>query len=216
MPVRTFADRAEAGRVLAERLEHLRSAHPVVVGIPRGGVPVARAVADALSAPLDLIVVRKLGVPWRPEVAMGAIGEDGIRVVDERWISSLGVSARQLAEVELRERAELERRIRAFRAERERVSLRGRAVIVVDDGIATGSTAAAACRIARAAGASRVILAVPVAPRDWIRRLGDAADDYIVVETPARFSAVGRSYDDFSPTSDAEVRAALDPAGGEV
>ena len=205
-----FADRVDAGRRLADELAHLRAEQPVVVGIPRGGMTVARAVADALTAPLDLIVVRKLGVPWQPEVAMGAIGEDGVRVVDDRWIAPAHVTRAQLAEVEDRERAELERRVRAYRGSRSRIALRDRIVVVVDDGIATGSTAEAACRIVRAQGARRVVLAVPVAPVDWIQRLGHAADEYVAVQTPSRFSSVGQFYDDFTPTAEADVLAALD------
>jgi putative phosphoribosyl transferase len=211
--VRVFANRREAGRVLVDELLHLRAERPVVVGIPRGGVPVARVVADSLSAPLDVIVVRKLGVPWQPEVAMGAIGEDGIRVIDDRWIAAAQVTRDQLAEVEARERAELDRRVRAYRGDRPRLSLENRTVIIVDDGVATGSTAEAACRIARAEGAERIVLAVPVAPDGWVHRMGDAADEYIAVQAPVRFSAVGQFYDDFSASTEADVIDALDGAG---
>jgi predicted phosphoribosyltransferase len=177
----------------------------VVVGLPRGGVPVASEVAAALGAPLDVIVVRKLGVPYQPELAMGAIGEDGVRVINDEVVRMTGVSAEEIAQVETRERAELERRARRFRGARARVPLTGRTVVVVDDGVATGSTAAAACRVARAEGAARVILAVPVAPRGWVERMADAADEYVAVETPWSFHAVGQFYRDFDQTPDDEV-----------
>ena len=142
-----FPNRVEAGRRLARRLEHLRGQDLVVLGLPRGGVPVALQVAEALDAPLDIIVVRKLGVPAQPELGMGAIGEDGVRVINEEIVTMTGVTATELASVETHERAELERRARRFRGDRPRVGLVGRVVVVVDDGIATGSTARAACRM---------------------------------------------------------------------
>jgi predicted phosphoribosyltransferase len=204
-----FADRVQAGQMLAARLEHLRGQPLVVLGLPRGGVPVAAQVATALDAPLDVIVVRKLGVPVQPEVAMGAIGEDGVRVLNAEVVRMAAVSDRQLAEVEARERAELERRANAFRGERQRLALTGHVAVVVDDGVATGATARAACLIARAQGAARVVLAVPVAPPEWTEQMGDAADEYVCVATPEQFQAVGQFYADFSQTSDAEVIAAL-------
>ena len=207
-----FTDRADAGRRLAALLGHLRAAAPVVVALPRGGVPVAAEVADALGAPLDLCVVRKLGVPHRPELGMGAIGEDGARVVNDQVIRAADVTPGQLAEVERLERAELERRAERYRGGREPVDLRGRTVVVVDDGVATGSTARAACGIVRARGAARVVLAVPVAPEEWTARLGDAADELVCVDTPAPFHAIGEFYGDFSQTSDAQVLHCLDRA----
>ena len=165
-----FADRVDAGRRLAARLGHLRGEPVVVLGLPRGGVPVAFEVAAALGAPLDVIVVRKLGVPFQPELGMGAIGEDGARIINDEIVRLAGVTDRQLAEVESRERAELERRALRFRGDRPRVPLEGRIAVVVDDGIATGSTARAACQVARAHGAARVVLAVPVAPPGWTAR----------------------------------------------
>jgi putative phosphoribosyl transferase len=208
-----FADRPDGGRRLAERLRHLRGQDVVVLGLPRGGVPVAAEVAEALDAPLDVSVVRKLGVPYQPELGMGAIGEGGVRVLNQEVIRHARVSERQLAEVEERERAELERRARHFRGGRPREPLAGRVVVVVDDGVATGSTALAACRIARAEGAARVVLAVPVAPWDWEERIGDAADELVAVDTPNWFSAVGEWYEDFTQTSDAEVDACLTRIG---
>jgi putative phosphoribosyl transferase len=200
-----FADRVEAGRRLATRLSHLRGAPLVVLGLPRGGVPVAYEVARALDAPLDVIVVRKLGVPFQPELGMGAIGEDGARIVNDEVVRLARVSERQLAEVEARERTELERRARRFRGDRPRVPLTGATAVVVDDGIATGSTARAACRVARAHGAARVVLAVPVAPPDSAGRFGDDVDELVCLETPEPFYAIGQFYGDFPQTSDEEV-----------
>ncbi|HVN50639.1 MAG TPA: phosphoribosyltransferase family protein, partial [Acidimicrobiales bacterium] len=160
----TFEDRIEAGRVLAERLSSLRGKDVVVLGLPRGGVPVAEQVARALGAPLDVIVVRKLGVPFQPELAMGAIGEMGARVLDERLIAQAGITSEEVAEVESRERVELDRRVERLRRGRPRVPLEGRVAVVVDDGLATGSTARVACQVARHLGAATVVLAVPVAP----------------------------------------------------
>jgi putative phosphoribosyl transferase len=204
-----FVDRVDAGRRLASRLQHLRGQDVVVVGLPRGGVPVAYEVARALDAPLDVIVVRKLGVPVQPELAMGAVGEGGVRVVDEHIVQRAGVTDRDLAAVEQRERAELERRALRFRGDAAPVPLAGRTVVVVDDGIATGSTARAACRIARAAGAARVVLAAPVAPPGWTSHLAGEADELVCCATPSFFHAIGQWYDDFSQTSDEEVVACL-------
>ena len=210
-----FKNRIDAGRALAERLGHLRGADLVVVGLPRGGVPVAAEVARALDAPLDVIVVRKLGVPFQPELAMGAIGEDGIRVVNDDVVRVAGVGDDEVKIVESRERAELTRRASRFRAGRARIGLGDRVVVVVDDGIATGSTARAACEVARGEGASRVVLAVPVAPPDWTRRLAGVADEFVCVETPEPFYAVGQFYRDFSQTTDEEVIACLEQAALE-
>lgn len=208
----TFADRLDAGRRLATRLVHLRGNAVVVLGLPRGGVPVASEVAKALDAPLDVIVVRKLGVPFQPELGMGAIGEDGVRVINEEVVRGAGVSARELADVEARERAELERRVRLFRGDRRRTELKGRTVVVVDDGVATGSTARAACQVVRAQGAARVVLAVPVAPPGWEERFGDVADELVCLETPEPFYAIGQFYDDFTQTTDQEVTSCLERA----
>lgn len=202
-----FHDRIDAGRRLAARLEHLRDGNPVILGLPRGGVPVAAEVAKALSAPLDVIVVRKLGMPGQPELAMGAIGENGARVDNEEVMQF--VSARQVAEVEAAERAELRRRVSAWRDGRAPVEVRGRVAVIVDDGIATGATAAVACRVARQHGVSRVVLAVPVAPPEAVESLKEAADEVVVLSAPHGFSAVGQFYDDFTPTSDDEVNHLL-------
>jgi len=204
-----FADRADAGRRLAQRLAYLRGQDVVVLGLPRGGVPVAFEVAEALGAPLDVIVVRKLGVPFQPELAMGAIGEDGVRVINEGVVSLVGVRLEELAIIENRERRELESRALRFRGGRPRISVKGRTVVIVDDGIATGSTARAACQVARAQGARRIVLAVPVAPPGWSTRIGSEIDEFVALETPEPFFAVGQFYSDFSPTTDQEVLTCL-------
>lgn len=207
-----FSDRIDAGRRLAARLEHLRGDVGVVLGLPRGGVPVAAEVARALGAPLDVIIVRKLGVPFQPELGMGAIGEDGAHVINDEVVRMAGVSAAEIATVETRERAELERRAGRFRRGRPPAILEGRTVLIIDDGIATGSTATAACQVARSRGAARVILAVPVAPLGWDLDMAGAADELIALETPEPFGAIGRFYQDFSQTTDEEVIACLDGA----
>ncbi|HTK67014.1 MAG TPA: phosphoribosyltransferase family protein [Pseudonocardia sp.] len=200
-----FVDRYEAGRRLAERLPHLRGEDVVVLGLPRGGVPVASEVARAIGAPMDVIVVRKLGVPYQPELAMGALGEDGALVVDADMVRRAHVSEAELSELERRARAEIEQRVRRFRAVRPRIPLAGRTAVVVDDGIATGSTARAACQVARAQGAARVVLAVPVCARDTAIRLRHEVDELECVEVPDRFYGVGQFYFDFRQTSDDEV-----------
>ncbi|MGX5358040.1 phosphoribosyltransferase family protein [Kocuria sp. KH4] len=206
-----FEDRADAGRRLGRRLLPRRGPDVVVLGLPRGGVPVAHEVAQVLDAPLDVIVVRKLGVPSQPELAMGAIGEEGARVLDERTLQYFGVTDAQLERIEERERAVLEARTARFREGRERVDLTGRTALVVDDGIATGATARVACRIARQLGAGRVVLAVPVAPEEALGRVTEA-DEVVCLATPPYFAAVGHHYRDFSATQDDEVVALLDAA----
>jgi putative phosphoribosyl transferase len=205
-----FMDRLEAGRRLGERLRHLRGEDTVVLGLPRGGVPVAAVVAEALGAPLDVCLVRKLGVPFQPELGMGAIGEDGVRVINDAVVREARVTREELAEVEEDEREVLERRGSRYRGGRAPVGIDGRTVVVIDDGVATGSTARAACRIARARGAARIVLAVPVAPQDWTERLGGEADELVALETPRDFFAVGQFYVDFAQVEDEEVAACLE------
>lgn len=200
-----FVDRADAGRQLGERLQYLKGTNPVVLGLPRGGVQVAAEVAAALDAPLDVIVVRKLGVPSMPELAMGAIGEGDVRIVLPETVRRAGVTPEAFEDVERQERVELQRRAERFRGDRPRIPLSGRTVIVVDDGIATGSTARAACQVARAQGAARVMLAVPVAPAEWAHALSDAADEFVALITPPQLQAIGMWYSDFSQSSDNEV-----------
>ncbi|MFF2190569.1 phosphoribosyltransferase family protein [Streptomyces sp. NPDC058155] len=208
-----FMDRRDAGRQLAGSLRHLEGTEVVVVGLPRGGVPVAAAVAEALNAPLDVCLVRKLGVPFHSELGMGAIGEGGVRVINDDVVRMTGVTEDELAGVEAHEREVLDSRARRYRGGRAPIGLEGRTVLVVDDGVATGSTARAACRIARARGAARIVLAVPVAPRDWTERMGSDADDYVCPYTPRDFYAIGQFYVDFAQTDDDEVIACLADAG---
>ncbi|AWI28240.1 phosphoribosyltransferase family protein [Streptomyces tirandamycinicus] len=204
-----FTDRVDAGQRLAGALGHLRGADPVVLGLPRGGVPVAYQVARALGAPLDVIVVRKLGVPYHRELGFGAIGEGGVRVISDDIVRRGHVSEKDVASVERAEAAELTRQAQRFSADRPRVGIEGRTVVVVDDGIATGATAAAACEVVRAQGAARVVLAVPVAPPDAVSWLRTLADEVVCLSTPRAFSAVGEWYRDFSQTPDEEVVALL-------
>ncbi len=170
----------------------------------------AYEVAIHLGVPLDVIVVRKLGLPWQPELAFGAIGEGGVRVVDEGLVARSGLRPEELADVEERERDELARRLLLYRGERPAVSLDGRTAVIVDDGIATGSTMRAAATIARARGASSVIIAVPVAPYDIGSRFSDVADEVVVFESPRGFHAIGSFYENFSQTTDEAVRRLLD------
>ena len=211
-----FTDRRDAGRRLAGRLEHLvgdGGDHDVVVlGLPRGGVPVALEIALALSAPLDVIVVRKLGAPFQPELAMGAIGEGGVRIVDEGVVKSVGATEEELAAIEARERTELARRAQQFRGDVAPIAVEGRTAVIVDDGIATGSSARVACRIVRARGASRLVLAVPVAPERWTRELRGEADEFVCVSAPRWYRSVGEWYRDFTQTTDDEVIRCLEQA----
>ena len=202
-----FRDRRDAGRHLAEEVRRadLGGGDVVVLGLPRGGVPVAFEIASVLRAPLDVIVVRKLGVPFQPELAMGAIGEGGVRVENRDVLQSAARSSFDLEAVETRERDELERRADQYRDGRPRLDLRGRSAVIVDDGIATGSTMRAACQVARALGAVRIVVAVPVASRQAAASLPNVCDQLLCVETPEPFYAVGEWYRDFSQTSDQQV-----------
>lgn len=204
-----FRDRGDAGRALAARLGHLRTADPVVVGLPRGGVPVAAEVASALGAQLDVVLVRKIGAPDREELAVGAIGEDGVTVRNDAVLRELGLSWHDLAGQVKRERAEIRRRAALLRPG-PRPDLRGRTVILVDDGIATGATVVAALRVLRDLGTTRVVLAVPVAPPESLAALSPLADEIVCPSTPRRFSAVGQWYDDFTQVPDDQVRKLLE------
>jgi len=206
-----FTDRAEAGRRLAARLLDADALDPVVLGLPRGGVPVAAPVALALGAPLDVLVVRKLGVPGQPELAMGAIGEQGARVLNDDIISHVRLKAGELAAVERRERDELEARIRRFRGDAAPVDLIGRTAVIVDDGIATGATMRVACRVAHARGAARIVVATPVAAPDSLGEIAamPEVDEAICLSAPSGFMAVGSHYLDFAQTPDAQVSALL-------
>ncbi len=200
-----FRDRVEAGERLAQALMPWRGESVVVLGLPRGGVPVAAEIAHALGAPLDVLVVRKLGLPAQPELAMGAIGEGGVRVLNQTVVRTTGVSEADLARVEAVERAELARQAGRFRDDRPPVALAGRTALIVDDGIATGATALVACQVARALGATRVVMAAPVAAPSSVRDVRAVADDVVCLETPTEFTAVGQWYDDFRPTTDDDV-----------
>ena len=207
-----FADRRDAGRRLAARLPPLPSG-AVLLGLPRGGVLVAAEVAAASGRPLHVLAVRKLGLPQRPELAIGAIAEGGVRVLDDGAIRRFRVSPAALAEVELRERIELERRVARYRGDAAPPALTGATAVIVDDGLATGATALAACRAARAAGAARVVVAVPVASPEGTADLGSAADEVVAVLTPARLRSIGEWYDRFPDVPDADVLAALAEQG---
>jgi putative phosphoribosyl transferase len=200
-----YADRAQAGQILARSLEHLREANPVVLGLPRGGVPVAGEVARILGAQLDILLVRKLGVPWHPELAAGAIGEGGIRVLNPGVMRSVNLQESALGPVTRRETVELERRAVTFRAARPAVDLAGRFVIIVDDGIATGATVLAAVGVARAKGARFVTVATPVAAPASAHRIAAAADEVIAPYQPPDMGGVGAAYADFHQLSDDEV-----------
>lgn len=206
-----FRDRHDAGRQLAELVSDLRDEHPVVLGLPRGGVPVAAIVAQALDAPLDVIVVRKIGMPGHPEYAIGALGEGGVRVLDDQLVARLGCEPRAVASVEVAERGELDRRVAVIRSAHPNIDLAGRTALIVDDGLATGATVRAACLVARARGAARVVVAVACAPSDAADDVPEADEVRAVIVSDA-FRAVGQFYRDFAPTSDAEVLALLKAA----
>ncbi|SRR5579871_1355400 len=213
MAIRTtqrFRDRAEAGRLLGERLRRFAGRPDVVVlALPRGGVPVGLEVARALQAPLDVFVVRKLGVPGHEELALGAIATGGVRVLNRELIAALGLSPEWLEAIDARERRELERRERSYRGELPPPELEGRTVIVVDDGLATGSTMTAAVEAIRAREPAAVIVAVPVADPEVCEVVGAAADETLCLLTPHPLGAVGFYYADFSQITDAEVRELL-------
>jgi len=199
-----FIDRIDAGERLARELEGLRGEDVVVLGIPRGGVEVAAVVAERLGAPLDVVVPRKVGAPGNPELGLGAVA-DGVEVLDDRLISMLGVSDDYLRAEIAAQTEEIRRREAAYRGNRPPVELSGKTAVVVDDGVATGGTAAAALRWARNRGARRVILAVPVAPSDIPRRLAGEADDLRILHLPEPFYAVGQWYDEFGQVTDDRV-----------
>jgi putative phosphoribosyl transferase len=201
-----FADRAEAGRRLVDSLYHYRrKANTVVVGLPRGGVITAAAIAEALDLPLDVLVVRKLGTPGQVELAMGAIGPGGVRVLNDDVISFCGISAREIEETTENEKRELERRERLYRGDRAPLAFAGKTVILTDDGLATGSTMSAAISIVRRQHPARLVLAVPIAPPDVIERFRIMVDEIAFLETPEPFRAVGYWYTDFSQVTDEEV-----------
>jgi putative phosphoribosyl transferase len=206
----TFADRREGGRVLAGLLGQFRDrADVLVLALPRGGVPVAFEVARALHAPLHVFLVRKLGVPGHEELAMGAIASGGVRVLNEGVVTAYGITTSTIDEVSAREVSELERRERLYGAGRPPPELRHATALIVDDGLATGSTMKAAAEAARAKGASHVVVAVPVGAGESCRELAAIADLVVCARTPPEFRAVGQWYTDFSQTTDDEVRRLL-------
>jgi putative phosphoribosyl transferase len=209
-----FADRAEAGRRLAEKLARFKSERPVVLALPRGGVPVGFEVACALDAPLDLILVRKIGAPFQPELAIGAVvdGDQAETVLNRDLIEQFQIGERYLERACARELEEIERRRRLYGAGRPKIEVRERTAIVVDDGIATGASMEAALHATRRAGPRRLVLAVPVAPPDTIERLRPQVDEIECLMTPDHLGAIGMFYADFSQLSDREVVALLDRA----
>jgi putative phosphoribosyl transferase len=214
---RIYADRVDAGRALANALARYRAVpDAIVLGLPRGGVPVAYEVARALELPLDVLLVRKLGLPEQPELAMGAIASGGALVVNEEVTHYLGGNAGAFAAVRAREQAELERRERDFRGSRPPLELSGRAAILVDDGLATGATMEAAVRAVRSLGTGRVVVAVPVASAQARARIEGLADEVVCLATPRFFSAVGQWYADFGQTGDEEVRDLLERARADA
>ena len=207
---RVFHDRPEAGRLLARELRTYAGRDDVVVlGLPRGGVPVAAEVAEALGAPLDVLVVRKLGAPGQEELAIGAIGEGGGRVLNRQLVRDLGLSSAAIDRIAAREERELQRRVASYRGGHEALEVEGKTVIVVDDGVATGATMRAGLQTVRALGASAIVAAAPVGAADAVALLEEDADEVVVLETPAWFSAVGQWYEDFGQTTDDEVRTLL-------
>lgn len=209
-----FKDRDDAGYALSEHLRALALKDPVVMALPRGGVPVAARIAKSLGAPLDILVVRKLGAPGQPELGIGAVAEGGMVVLDDEAIRLLGITERQTDEALRRGRGELKRRRATYRRGRPQPDVRGRTVVLVDDGLATGVTAVAASRALRGMGAARIVLAVPVCPAGTRDRFADEFDDLIAVIVPQALGGVGSWYRDFTQCSDREVIAAL--AGGAL
>lgn len=213
---RIFDDRQEAGRALADKLRRLELHDPMVLALPRGGVPVGLEVALALAAPLDIMVVRKLGAPWQPELAIGAIASGGVRVLNDALLAMMpALNEADIDRLADEERAELERRELAYRGDRPWPELAGRDVVLVDDGMATGATMRAAVEAVRCQGPSRIVVAVPAGARDAVAEVTRLADEVLCLESPADFFAVGQFYRVFGQTSDAEVRACLDEAAAD-
>ena len=210
-----FRDRVEAGRKLAEKLGGYAAEHPIVLALPRGGVPVGYEVARALSAPLDVWIVRKIGVPWQPELGMGAVAEGGYVHLSRDILGHIRVSEEELTRAIESQRAEVEERVRKFRGSRPRPDLRDRTVIVVDDGIATGGTVRAAIRAIRDQKPRTIVLAVPVAAPDTVRALAPEVDRVVALLTPSNLDAIGRWYENFGQVPDDEVVRLLDHARRE-
>jgi predicted phosphoribosyltransferase len=212
-----FGDRVEAGRYLAAALRRYAGRPNVLVlALPRGGVPVGYEIAQALRAPLDIMLVRKLGVPGQEELAMGAIASGGIRVISEDVVRALGIPEREIAMAAAQEQHELERRERAYRGDRHPPAVAGKIVILVDDGLATGATMRAAVAALRAQRPERLVVAVPVGARETCEALRDEVDDVVCARTPEPFLAVGQAYLNFSQTTDEEVRELLHRSAEEL
>lgn len=210
-----FADRKEAGRLLAAELaKYAGRENVLVLGLPRGGVPVAAEVARALRVPLDVLVVRKLGAPGQEELAIGAIGEGGVKVLNEQLVRSLGLDEADIERIAAAERRELRRRVSSYRGGHEALSVEDKIVIVVDDGVATGATMRAGLHALKSMGAARVVAAAPVGAADSVASLEGDADEVVILQTPEWFSAVGQWYEDFGQTADEEVRAILAESRG--
>jgi len=212
-----FRDREEAGRRLARQLQHYAGRPNIVVlGLPRGGIPVAYEVARALGAPLDVFVVRKLGLPGQEELAIGAIASGGVRVLNGELLARMGVPVEVLDAVAAREERELARREHAYRGARGALPVAGRTVILVDDGLATGASLRAAATALRRLKPARIVAAVPVGAAETCEEFRDVVDEIVCSETPEPFWAVGNWYDDFSQTTDEEVRQLLERARAEA
>jgi predicted phosphoribosyltransferase len=214
---RAFANRTEAGRQLAEKLEKYSGRDDVIVlGLPRGGVPVAYEVAKRLHTPLDVFIVRKLGVPGFEELAAGAIASGGVRVLNQDVVRAIPYAEEAIEAVTAKETTELERREQIYREGRLPPELRDRTVILVDDGLATGATMRAAVKALRERGTAKIVVAVPVGPPDTCQEIAEQADETICLSTPVFFQAVGQYYEDFSQTSDEDVRELLSQAAQEI
>ncbi|MFI6040603.1 phosphoribosyltransferase [Nocardia sp. NPDC051321] len=204
-----YTDRTSAGRALATHLATLRAAHPLLLGLPRGGVPVAAGVREIIGGDLDILLVRKLGVPWQPELAMGAIGEDGVRVLNSDVLSHIGITPQEFAAIEDSERVELDRRRTVWRGAAQPIPLDGRTVVIVDDGMATGATVVVACRVARLHQPAQLVVAIPVSSAEALRRVAAEADQVICPLVPDTLGGVGTAYEDFHQLADEEVTTLL-------
>jgi putative phosphoribosyl transferase len=210
-----FLNRQDAGRRLAVELHSYAGAHPIVLALPRGGVPVGHEIARALHAPLDVWVVRKVGAPWHPELGVGAVAEGGYVYLNEQLLDYVGLTEEQLADVVRLKRREVDERVRLFRGDYPRPILRDRTVILVDDGIATGGTARVAIQAIRAQAPKAIVLAVPVAAPDAVRELAPEVERVVCLRTPSELFAIGVWYQDFTQVSDDEVVRLLDRARRE-
>ena len=213
---RRFRDREEAGRLLGTRLAGMFSSSPVVLGLPRGGVVVAAEVAKALQAPLDVILVRKLGVPFQPELAMGAIGEHGVRILNDGLVAAARLSSEDIDRIEKRERANLDRAARMFRGGGQITEIAGRSIVIVDDGIATGATVRGGCEVARLAAVKEITVAAPVASLDAVTRLEAVADKVVVLAISDQFLAISQYYEDFAAVENEVVVGCLAAAASRA